>query len=299
MLPSLPPPLFFLYDSCPQEAISTGTLVLPLSLPTCSIAIATSMPFTTLPKATCLPSSQPHLAVQRKNWEELVLGPVLDMETTPGPSCLRVKFWKDRKKQQKGGEKHGEQVSKREKVESGLKSATTQSEQARDISTSIFLHLSSSPYLVRKSVPINAPPPRPIPTQNVPPMANEPRHNSMKPAPLIPQNLPLPVRGRALAELEKVLGGAGSGVGAEEDLDAAGGAPGDRYVEVDGGIGRGHWVKEGGGRRRKVGRGVERRGGSGCESLPKNRGRATPGVRERSSGPRERSFFLLCFTLQS
>merc|ERR1712130_890034 len=46
----------------------------------------------TWPKTTCLPSSHWVLAVQRKNWDPLVLGPALAMERTPGPVCLRVKF---------------------------------------------------------------------------------------------------------------------------------------------------------------------------------------------------------------
>lgn len=43
--------------------------VLPESLPYFSTFLTTSMPSTTLPKTTCLPSSQPVSAVQRKNWE--------------------------------------------------------------------------------------------------------------------------------------------------------------------------------------------------------------------------------------
>ena len=38
----------------------------------------------TWPKTTCLPSSHWVLAVQRKNWEPLVFGPALAMESTPG-----------------------------------------------------------------------------------------------------------------------------------------------------------------------------------------------------------------------
>merc|ERR1712226_1803586 len=47
---------------------------------------------TTCPKTTCLPSSQEVLAVQRKNWDPLVLGPALAMERTPGPVCFSWKF---------------------------------------------------------------------------------------------------------------------------------------------------------------------------------------------------------------
>ena len=38
----------------------------------------------TWPKTTCLPSSHWVLAVHRKNWEPLVFGPALAMESTPG-----------------------------------------------------------------------------------------------------------------------------------------------------------------------------------------------------------------------
>ena len=40
----------------------------------------------TWPKTTCLPSSHWVLAVHRKNWEPLVFGPALAIESTPGES---------------------------------------------------------------------------------------------------------------------------------------------------------------------------------------------------------------------
>jgi len=55
------------HRSCPESEITTGTRVLPCSLPTCSIAATTSIPDTTFPKTTCLPSNQGVSAVQRKN----------------------------------------------------------------------------------------------------------------------------------------------------------------------------------------------------------------------------------------
>eukprot|EP00321_Phaeocystis_globosa_P004453 CAMPEP_0118809554 /NCGR_PEP_ID=MMETSP1162-20130426/354_1 /TAXON_ID=33656 /ORGANISM="Phaeocystis Sp, Strain CCMP2710" /LENGTH=83 /DNA_ID=CAMNT_0006738993 /DNA_START=133 /DNA_END=381 /DNA_ORIENTATION=- len=61
----------------PQSATTTFFDVSPLWLPTASIALTTSMPLTTLPKTTCLPSSHAVLAVHRKNCEPLVPGPAL------------------------------------------------------------------------------------------------------------------------------------------------------------------------------------------------------------------------------
>jgi hypothetical protein len=63
------------YLSCPQSAITTFFLDFPDSEPTLSIFITVSIPFVTLPKTTCLPSSQLVTSVQRKNWEPLVFGP--------------------------------------------------------------------------------------------------------------------------------------------------------------------------------------------------------------------------------
>ena len=69
-----PSALRSLQRSCPLSAMTTGTRVVPLSLPTCSIAETTSWPEMTLPKTVCLPSNQDASAKQRKNWLELVSG---------------------------------------------------------------------------------------------------------------------------------------------------------------------------------------------------------------------------------
>jgi hypothetical protein len=42
-----------------------------------------SIPSTTCPKTTCLPSNQEVLAVQMKNWDPLVLGPALAILKMP------------------------------------------------------------------------------------------------------------------------------------------------------------------------------------------------------------------------
>ena len=55
------------HRSCPESEITTGTRVLPDSLPTCSMAATTSIPETTFPNTTCFPSSHGVSAVQRKN----------------------------------------------------------------------------------------------------------------------------------------------------------------------------------------------------------------------------------------
>ena len=52
---------------CPQSATTTLFLVAPLLLPIASIFFTTSYPLTTLPKTTCLPSSQEVFTVVRKN----------------------------------------------------------------------------------------------------------------------------------------------------------------------------------------------------------------------------------------
>merc|ERR1712058_215716 len=75
-----------------QSAIMIFLEVFPDCDPKLSPFFTTSMPSTTCPKTTCLPSSHWVLAVQRKNWDPLVLGPALAMERPPGPVCFRVKF---------------------------------------------------------------------------------------------------------------------------------------------------------------------------------------------------------------
>ena len=72
--------------------MTTGLAVLPDWEPTASMALTTSMPLVTVPKTTCLPSSQSVLTVQRKNCEPFVPGPALAIERTPGPVCLSWKF---------------------------------------------------------------------------------------------------------------------------------------------------------------------------------------------------------------
>lgn len=52
--------------------------------PPTSICRRTSRPSVTSPNTTCLPSSQSVLSHVRKNWEPLVLGPELAMESRPG-----------------------------------------------------------------------------------------------------------------------------------------------------------------------------------------------------------------------
>lgn len=50
----------------------------------------TSIPFTTLPKTVCLLSNHGVATVVIKNWEPLVFGPALAMETVKGLSCLKL-----------------------------------------------------------------------------------------------------------------------------------------------------------------------------------------------------------------
>merc|ERR1719218_467310 len=72
-------------QSWPLAAILTGWEHLPLWLPTASIFLTTSIPSTTWPNTTCLPSSQSVLTVQRKNCEPLVPGPAFAIDRIPGP----------------------------------------------------------------------------------------------------------------------------------------------------------------------------------------------------------------------
>ena len=46
----------------------------------------------TLPNTQCLPSNHSHLLQVMKNWQPLVLGPLLAMDRSPGPVCRRSKF---------------------------------------------------------------------------------------------------------------------------------------------------------------------------------------------------------------
>merc|ERR1711920_491363 len=76
----------------PQSATTTGLAVLPDWEPTASISFTTSMPSTTEPKTTCLPSSHAVFTVHKKNCEPFVFGPAFAMERMPGPVCFSVKF---------------------------------------------------------------------------------------------------------------------------------------------------------------------------------------------------------------
>lgn len=71
--------------------MTTFLLGLPCPDPTASTFFTTSLPAETLPKTTCLPSSQEVSAVVMKNWLPLVLGPALAMERQKG-SCFSLKF---------------------------------------------------------------------------------------------------------------------------------------------------------------------------------------------------------------
>jgi hypothetical protein len=91
----------------PHLAITTLTLGLPDSEPFPSTYVIISIPLTTSPattqsvaskkkrtgspKTTCFPSSQLVWAVVMKNWEPLVLGPELAIESRPGLVCLMLK----------------------------------------------------------------------------------------------------------------------------------------------------------------------------------------------------------------
>lgn len=52
----------------------------------------TTYPSTTSPKTTCFPSNHGQGTVVMKNWEPLVLGPALAMDSWPGLVCLSWKF---------------------------------------------------------------------------------------------------------------------------------------------------------------------------------------------------------------
>ena len=84
----------------------------PLAVPAASISFTISMPSTTLPKTTCLPSSHDVTTVVMKNYrntgwlnggareratgvrtcEPLVLGPAFAMESRPGLLWVSLKF---------------------------------------------------------------------------------------------------------------------------------------------------------------------------------------------------------------
>ena len=60
--------------------------------PWASICHTTSMPPSTRPKTTCLPSSHGVSWVVMKNCEPLVSGPALAIESVPAPPCLIAKL---------------------------------------------------------------------------------------------------------------------------------------------------------------------------------------------------------------
>lgn len=64
----------------------------PESEPRDSTFLTMSMPETTSPKTTCLPSSHEVTMVVMKNWDPLVLGPALAEERSPALVCLSLKF---------------------------------------------------------------------------------------------------------------------------------------------------------------------------------------------------------------
>merc|ERR1719272_2124975 len=78
----------------PQSAMTTGAEVAPLPDPTFSILSTTSIPSTTCPNTTCLPSRWGVCPVQTKNCEPLVFGPAFAMERHPLPVCLPHLPWK-------------------------------------------------------------------------------------------------------------------------------------------------------------------------------------------------------------
>merc|ERR1712127_38410 len=76
----------------PEAATTIFLLVLPEVVPYDSICLTTSMPSTTPPNTTCLPSSHGHGTVVKKNCDPLVPGPALAIESWPAWVCLSVKF---------------------------------------------------------------------------------------------------------------------------------------------------------------------------------------------------------------
>ena len=59
---------------------------------TFSMILTTAIPLTTSPKTTCLPSRCGHDVVVMKNWEPLVFGPELAIDSSPGRECFLRKF---------------------------------------------------------------------------------------------------------------------------------------------------------------------------------------------------------------
>ncbi len=66
--------------------------VLPLCDPYDSTCLTTSIPSTTEPNTTCLPSNHGHGTVVKKNCDPFVFGPALAIDNRPGVVCLSWKF---------------------------------------------------------------------------------------------------------------------------------------------------------------------------------------------------------------
>mmetsp|Transcript_18963 Transcript_18963/g.22697 ORF Transcript_18963/g.22697 Transcript_18963/m.22697 type:complete len:226 (+) Transcript_18963:230-907(+) len=82
-----------LYISPHSETTTAIFGLLPWPVLTFSILRTTSSPSPiTRPNTTCFPSNQSVFAQEMKNWQPFVLGPLLAMESSPGPVCLPVKF---------------------------------------------------------------------------------------------------------------------------------------------------------------------------------------------------------------
>mmetsp|Transcript_15974 Transcript_15974/g.33549 ORF Transcript_15974/g.33549 Transcript_15974/m.33549 type:complete len:311 (-) Transcript_15974:222-1154(-) len=109
-------------------------------------------------------------------------------------------------------------------------------------------HVLQLEVLIRKPRPINAHPPRPIVIREIPPLNHEPGNNPVEGTPPERQGL-LPLRQplRPLAQLAKVIRGAGDGGAVEPDDDAAERLVLEGDVEVDAGGYRGGGGDGGGG----------------------------------------------------
>ena len=64
----------------------------PESVPNLCSLSRISRPYTTFPNTVCLPLSQGQGTNVMKNWEPLVLGPALAIDSSPGTSCFSLKF---------------------------------------------------------------------------------------------------------------------------------------------------------------------------------------------------------------
>merc|ERR1719270_253021 len=79
-------------STSPQSLITSFLEVLPRADPHFSSSFTTSIPSTTFPKTTCFPSNHSVFAVQIKNCDPFVFGPLLAIESIPGPVCFKSKF---------------------------------------------------------------------------------------------------------------------------------------------------------------------------------------------------------------